>query len=247
MNPALRRLLLVPALAVMLGGLVWGLTGLPDFGHYLGPYGDIINHSAVPDRHATNAVGATVFDYRAIDTLGEEFILFCALMGVVLLLRGHREEEAPEADRVQSDALRVFGLLLLGPALVIAAWLAAFGYVTPGGGFQGGVVFAGAVLLLYLASGYRPFAKASKEDVMDVAEGVGAGGYVVIGLVAVVSGLPFLHNLLGSGTKGGLAGAGSIPFLNWASAIEVAAANILLFGEFLAVYIVPLVRREQGR
>lgn len=245
MSPRLRRFLLVPALAVMAGGLVWGFTGLPDFGHYLGPYGNILNRIVVAERHATNVVGATVFDYRGIDTLGEEFILFCALMGVVLLLRGRREEEAPEADRTHSDGIRLVGLLLLGPALVIAAWLAAFGYITPGGGFQGGVVVAGAILLLYLGSGYRAFAKAGKEDVLDVAEGVGAGGYVVIGLAAVVSGLPFLHNLLGPGKTGTLASAGSIPFLNWASAIEVAAANVLLFGEFLAAYIVPLVHREE--
>jgi multicomponent Na+:H+ antiporter subunit B len=200
---------------------------------------------AVPERHADNVVAATVFDYRAVDTLGEEFILFCAALGVVLLLRYQREEEAPAAARVRSDGVRLFGLLMLGPALVIAAWLAAFGYITPGGGFQAGVVFAAAALLLYVASGYRPFAKASREEALDLAEATGAGGFVAIGLAALIAGMPFLHNLLGSGQRGTLLSAGSIGFLNWATAIEVAAANVLLIAEFLASYIAPLHRREE--
>jgi multicomponent Na+:H+ antiporter subunit B len=235
-----RLFLLVPALGVMAAGLVWGLAGLPDFGHYLGPYGDVLNRIAVPERHTTNVVGATVFDYRAMDTLGEEFILFAAVTGVVLLLRGRREEQAPTAERVRSDALR-------GPALLIGLWLAAFGWITPGGGFQAGVVLAGAILLLYLASGYRSFARTSREDIMDLGEGIGVGGYVVIGLVAVLSALPFLQNLLGPGKTGTLVSGGSIPLLNWATAIEVTAANVLLFAEFLASYIVPILDREQGR
>ena len=73
--------------------LVWGLGGVPDFGHYRGPYGDILNRNAVQERHATNVVNSVTFDYRGIDTAGEEFILFAAVMGVTLLLRRQRQEE----------------------------------------------------------------------------------------------------------------------------------------------------------
>ncbi|MGH7169996.1 MAG: MnhB domain-containing protein, partial [Gemmataceae bacterium] len=98
------------AFAVLLS---WGLLGLPAFGDYRGPYGDVINAVAVPERHLTNMASAVNFDYRAFDTLGEEYILFAAVTGLALLLRRARGEieEAPQGaadDRPvppRSDAL----------------------------------------------------------------------------------------------------------------------------------------------
>src|SRR5204862_5349824 len=67
--------------AGLTGLLLWGVAGLPDFGHYRGPYGYVLNAVAPNERHVSNVVAATVFDYRGFDTLGEEFILFSAAMG----------------------------------------------------------------------------------------------------------------------------------------------------------------------
>ncbi len=217
----------------------WAFAGLPAFGDYRGPYGFLLNHVVTPERHATNVVGAVVFDYRGFDTLGEEFILFTAVTGVVMLLReGELAEKAAKASRAPGvPGLRLFGTLMVGAALLVGAWLAAFGYVTPGGGFQGGVVMAGGIVLLYFATSYGVYHPYGKEHVLDPIEAVGAGGYAVIGVVALLSGLPYLTNLLGPGTPGTLVSSGSIPFLNWASALEVTAANLVLFSEFLQEYI----------
>jgi len=219
--------------------LGWAFAGLPAFGDYRGPYGFLLNHVATPERHATNVVAAVVFDYRGFDTLGEDFILFTAVAGVVMLLREgeHAEEAARLSRQATLPALRVFGTLMVGVSFLVGAWLAAFGYVTPGGGFQGGVVMAAGLVLLYFATSYGAFHPFGKEGALDPIEAVGAGGYAVIGLAALLVGLPFLTNLLGSGTPGTLASAGSIPFLNWASALEVTAANLVLFAEFLHEYI----------
>ena len=64
-------------------------------------------------------------------------------------------------------------------------------------------------------------------------EGAGAGGFVVIGIVALLLGQAFLHNLLPYGLAGKLSSGGSIPILNWATALAVTAAFLLLFSEFL--------------
>src|SRR5437764_15394724 len=87
---------LVPAAGVA-ALLVAAFAGLPHFGHYRGPYGNIINAIAIPDRHATSSVTTVNFDVRGFDTLGEEFILFAAVMGVTVLLRRQRaeQEQAP--------------------------------------------------------------------------------------------------------------------------------------------------------
>jgi hypothetical protein len=39
-----------------------GLWGLPTFGHYPGPYGDILNAVGTSERHATNIVTLVNFD-----------------------------------------------------------------------------------------------------------------------------------------------------------------------------------------
>jgi multicomponent Na+:H+ antiporter subunit B len=244
---AARGILALPALAVLGVILFWGLSGLPPFGNYHGSYGRLINDRALPERHVTNAVTAIVFDYRGVDTLGEEYILFAAVSGVVLLLRksgGEEEQEEPPPERVTSDALRLTGLLALGASILVGLWLAAYGYVTPGGGFQGGAAIASGFVLLYLTVGYRAWRRRAKQEWLDPIEGIGAGGFVVVGLAALVSGLPFLTNLLGPGTPGTLLSGGSIAFVNWAAAIEVAAANTILFAEFLEQYIVPLTRER---
>ncbi|MGH2977113.1 MAG: MnhB domain-containing protein, partial [Gaiellaceae bacterium] len=84
---------------------------------------------------------------------------------------------------------------------------------------------------------YRPF---RNEHLLDPLESLGAGGYVMIGLAALASGASFLTNLFGPGKTGTLLSGGSIPVLNWSSAIAVSCAMLLLFAEFLETYLVPL-------
>ena len=61
-------------MAALAAFYLWGLTGLPGFGNYPGPYGDIINRIAVSQTHATGVVSAVNFEYRGFDTVGEEFV-----------------------------------------------------------------------------------------------------------------------------------------------------------------------------
>jgi multicomponent Na+:H+ antiporter subunit B len=213
--------------------LLWAVAGLPDFGHYIGPYGYVLNAVAPGERHVTNVVAATVFDYRGFDTLGEEFILFAAAMGVALLLRDVREEEHRPDHGVQSDAVRLVGLAFVPVLLVVGLYVVAHGYITPGGGFQGGVVLASAFALVWLAGEYRAFRRLTPAPALDLTKGTGAGGYVVVGLAAMLLGQAFLHNIGPLGTTGTLASGGSIVLLNLASALEVSAAFVLIFSEFV--------------
>ena len=228
------RLALFLVSAAGLGALLlWAAAGLPDFGHYHRPYGTILNIVAPDERHVSNVVASVVFDYRGVDTLGEEFILFGSAMGVALLLRQIREPEARRVDEVRSDALRLLGLTFVAALLVLGLSVVAHGYLTPGGGFQGGVVLAAAFALVYLAGEYRAYRRLTPAPVVDFVEGAGAGGYAAIGIVSLLLGTAYLHNFGPLGTGGTLAAGGSIPFLNAASALEVAAAFVLLFTEFL--------------
>ncbi|HEY2209334.1 MAG TPA: MnhB domain-containing protein [Gaiellaceae bacterium] len=242
MSRRVRLLLLGPALLGLCSLFAWAIAGLPAFGDYRGPYGLVLDRIVLPLRHTTNVVMGTSFDVRGIDTMGEEFILYASVVGVTLLLRDETRSRQAErrTQRFRNDTVRLVGIGMVGAGLLIGLWLIAFGYVTPGGGFQGGVVAAGAIVLLYLVGNHRDYRPFRNEHVLDPLEAVGTGGYVVVGLAALVSGTAFLTNLFGFGTPGLLRSGGSIPVLNWASAIAVTVAILLLFAEFLETYIVPL-------
>ncbi len=224
--------------------LVWGTAGIPDFGHYRGRLGLILTKAPVKERQATNAVTAIVFDYRGLDTLGEEFILFASVTGVALLLREARERIAEPADEVRSVTVRAVGISLAPAIGVLSVWVIAHGAITPGGGFQGGVVTASAFLLLWLAGSLRGYRALTPTPAVDFVEGFGVGAFVVTALVALVLGQPFLHNLLPYGLAGKLSSGGSIPIVNWATALAVSAAFVTLFSEFLNERSLVLERRR---
>src|SRR4051794_267261 len=148
-----RGFVALAALGVLGAVLVVAVTGLEPFGHYPGPYGDVLAKVVPGERHTGQLVAATVFDYRGFDTLGEEMILFAAVCGCAALLRVLRsereEDEGAPARPVPSFAARAMSAALVGPVMVLGAYVVAHGHLTPGGGFSGGVVVAGALLLAY--------------------------------------------------------------------------------------------------
>ena len=218
-------------LAALLG---YGVAGLPAFGDYAGPYGDLLVRVAKPQRHIANVVAAVVFDYRGFDTLGEELMLFAAVAATALILREAREEEAREVvDAVHAEPVRLLGLAAVPVVILLGLFVVAFGYLTPGGGFQGGTVVALGLLLVYLAAEHRVYRRLTPTAVVDVFEGGGAAAFVGLALGALAGGLAFQESFLPLGKIGALTSGGSIPLLNWATAIEVTAAFVLLFDEFL--------------
>jgi multicomponent Na+:H+ antiporter subunit B len=229
--------IVAPLLVVVVGSLAWAFSGVPDFGDYHGVYGTVLTHVAVSQRHVSNIVAGVVFDYRGLDTMGEEFILFAAASGVALLLRSvpAADDETPR-DPVVHDLTRAGGVLVLPVMLLLGLWLVAFGYLTPGGGFQGGVVLAGVVLLVWLATDYREFHELSPPSVVDVVESLGVGSYVAIGIATLGTSGYFLANVLPLGSTNSLTSSGTIALLNWATALEVTGANVLIFREFLKHY-----------
>jgi multicomponent Na+:H+ antiporter subunit B len=233
--------------------LVWGLTGLPDFGVYRGPYGDILDRLAVPQRSTTDVVTAVNFDYRGFDTLGEEFILFSAVVGVTSILRAMRGERArtPEDEAAgrrvpeTSVVIRVTGLGLVPPTILIGLYIVAHGHQTPGGGFQGGVILATALLLTYLSADYMTMRRVGPTWLSELAEGVGAAGFALVGVSGLIAGGAFFENFLGKGTPGELLSSGTILVSNFAVGLAVTGGFALMLSEFLQQTLVR--RRGRGR
>ena len=241
MSDAMRLAVLLLALPVLGATLLLGAIGLPGFGHYPGPYGDLLNHLAPLERHATNVVSAINFDYRGLDTLGEEFILFAAVAGSVVLMRGvqgesHSDAEQPPSegrpDLPRSDDAAWLSTGLLGLLVVFGLYVVVHGQLTPGGGFQGGVIAATAVLLIYLTRNYGTFRESVPKEASDAVEAVAAGAYALVGVATLLAGGAFLENLLPLGQTGNFLSAGTIALINDAVGIAVVAAFLVLFLEF---------------
>ncbi len=233
--------------AGFLGLYLWGLHGLPSFGHYRGPYGDVLNAVTVYERHTTDVVTAVNFDYRGFDTLGEEFILFASVMGVLLLLRRAKDEQEDEAEAEDeknegaeeratpqpSDATTALTLGLVGPLVLFGIYIVAHGQLTPGGGFQGGVILASAPLMVYLAGSFEVFKRITSHTLVEIAEAVGAAGYVLIGLFGIVLGGQFLRNVLPLGQTGDVFSSGTIALISLTTGLEVTAGFTLLLYAWL--------------
>lgn len=220
------------AMALLLSPMmIAGLAGLPAFGHYPGPYGDIVNAIGVPVRHVTNMVSLVNYDVRGLDTLGEEFILFTATTGVVMLLRGPRGEAvaAPPVHilhrriRGRSEAVSGLGRWMAPLTAVYGIYVVLHAQLTPGGGFQGGVIVFAALLLIYLGDGYAAWRRIVRSAVLDVAEAMGAGIYAIAGLVPLAAGAVYLQNVLPLGQVGSILSGGLIPVVNLGVGIAVAA------------------------
>jgi multicomponent Na+:H+ antiporter subunit B len=234
-----RTALFLAAAAGFAALFVWGLTGLPDFGRHHGAYGIVLNGRTEPERHVTNVPTAINFDYRALDTLGEEFILFAAAVGIAVTVRFRRDEEARPAEEPgarageTSETLRLLGLAVVGPVLILGLYVVAHGHLTPGGGFQGGVLLAGGLLLVYLAGEYATVRRVRPWPLIEAGESAGAGGYALLGLAGLIGSSAFFANLVPLGPLGTVQSGGTIPLANLVVGLEVTAAFTMVFSEIL--------------
>ena len=243
MRERLRVLLFFIAAIGMAALFWWSYRNLPPLGDYRGPYGNYIAQLAVYERHATDTVNAITYDYRGIDTLGEEFILFASVVGVLLLFRKQPDEQegpgAPGKQRFSedeipaTDTIRVTMQAMVAAMVVFGIYMASHGQLTPGGGFQGGVILASGPLVVYLAGRVRTFQKIVSHPMLEAAEALGAAGYAIIGISALFVSANFLTNWIPLGKTGNLFSSGTIEWISVAVGLEVAGSFVLVMYSYL--------------
>ncbi|MFE8945082.1 MnhB domain-containing protein [Streptomyces sp. NPDC007856] len=214
--------------------LVAACLGLPRFGGRSHPYGTRAVHASLTRRTA-NTIASVNFDQRAYDTLGEMSILFAAVLGCVVLLRQARDEHRAQPQPAEvARPVRRYALIVLPVALVTGLYVIAHGQLSPGGGFQGGVVAATALHLLYLGADYHALERIRPLAVYEASDSLAVSSYLVLGVAGVLAGTAFLANtLLPYGTFNTLSSGGTVPLLNAAIGMEVASAIIVLLANFL--------------
>jgi multicomponent Na+:H+ antiporter subunit B len=213
---------------------VRGIAGMPEFGSVFHPYRDRAVHAAVA--HATaNVVSAVNFDQRGFDTLGEETIFLAAVVGATALLRPskeEREQRSADTGRVMAST-RLAGYVLLPLTILVGIDVVTHGHLTPGGGFQGGVVLATAAHLLYVAGRFGTLEKLRPFVMFEYGEVLGALAFGGLGIAALAIAGSYLSNVIPFGTFGQLLSAGTVAPLNFAVGIEVGCGVMVLLRQFL--------------
>jgi multisubunit Na+/H+ antiporter MnhB subunit len=120
--------------------------------------------------------------------------------------------------------------LLAGLIFLYGIYIIVHGHLTPGGGFAGGVIIAGAFILIILAFG-SDFLNLQKEEAGTT---IRENTAILIVLLLAVAGFftgakAFFANYLPKGTVGELVSAGVLPLYNIFIGIEVASSIFIIF------------------
>jgi multicomponent Na+:H+ antiporter subunit B len=241
LTPYARRILFLVSCLCLLPGIAIVAWHMPAFGAHPLPYGDAIDAAAPAQRHVTNMVSAINFDYRGFDTLGEEFMLLCAVTGTVVLLRGQRGEQLDALPGLvdgrkllpHSDAVLLISRLAAPLIILFGVYVALHAMTTPGGGFQGGAIIGSGALLVYLGEGYRGWRSMLRSPLLDACEGIGATLYALCGFAGMALGLPFLQNILPLGALKDVFSGGLMQIENLGVTFAVTGGFAILFLEFM--------------
>ncbi len=125
---------------------------------------------------------------------------------------------------------------ILPLTLVYIFYIILHGHLSPGGGFQGGVLMVAAVLLIYLGHGYRSTVRAMRPDILRKLEGVALIAYICFAMLGVVYGAQFCQNVLfDNGPIGALHSSGTISLMDEAVGLNVLTGVSILVLSMLGV------------
>jgi len=126
--------------------------------------------------------------------------------------------------------VRTISRLLFPFMVLFGVCVVLHGHLTPGGGFQGGVIIAASFVMLWLAYSLEQSPIEFKLFRTEVLEAIGGLTLATVGLIGLVMGVgKFFGHVLPLGILGNLLSGGDLPLLNIGVSIEVAASIVLVF------------------
>jgi multicomponent Na+:H+ antiporter subunit B len=131
--------------------------------------------------------------------------------------------------------------IVVGFIFIYGIYIILHGHLTPGGGFAGGVILAGAFILRILSFGSEISAEKKSTTTASIFESVGALLFVGVAISGLLLAGTFFLNFLSKGTPLHLLSAGIIPICNIAISIKVSAG---LFSIFLALAAVKYILKD---
>jgi len=172
-----------------------------------------------------NAVTAVVVYYRGLDTLGEVSVLFLVATAVGMLFG--RDKSTVKKETNPNEIVSHAKTLVLPHFLLTGLYIIVHGHLTPGGGFQGGVMAAGMALLLLLAGDRVKQVKA-----LHFLEGLAGSLYILVALGGIWLGGSFLGQYLPLGEFNRLFSGGILPIIYIFVGIKVGTEIISIYQNF---------------
>lgn len=123
----------------------------------------------------------------------------------------------------RTGILQVISRKLAPFVLLFGFYLVSFGHVTPGGGFQGGVVIASGVILLLLGQPPERLTGLVNVRLFGLTETISLVVFLGAGIAGIVIGGAFLKVLPPTGFAGRITDAGFIFILNVVIGMKVGA------------------------
>lgn len=197
----------------------WGDPNSPASTHLSNYYIE----EAMHDTQVPNLVTAVLADYRGYDTMFETAVIFCAGLACFLLLRDYRRKQQRyyihtptgillhvkdnekqikdskefahiDRDYVPPDlVIKTVCRIIIPMIQIYALYVVSHGDFSPGGGFQGGVIFGSSLILLAISYDLKTLVARIKEKVLGVLASVGVLIYVGIGVICMPMDGEFLN------------------------------------------------------
>ena len=177
---------------------------------------------AMEETMVPNLVTAVLADYRGYDTMFETAVIFCAGLACFLLLRDYRKKQQRyyihtptgillhvknsekkikvgkefahiDKDYVPPDlVIKTVCRIIIPIIQIYALYVVAHGDFSPGGGFQGGVIFGSSLILLAISYDLKTLVARIQEKVLGMFAAIGVLIYVGIATLCMIMGKTFL-------------------------------------------------------
>lgn len=214
---------------VLTATLILTVEGMPRYGEDQ-DYMDTVTYEYITHgmeyTGAVNIVAGIILEYRAFDTLGESFVLFCAVTCVLVLLRADSADSMPEdvafRDLSHDAILRRTVRAIVPLVFMFGVYVLLNGHLSPGGGFSGGAVIGAGLVMVSAAYGGDVSGRIVSERVFKIVTTCALSFYCLGKSYTFFTGANGLHSIVGNGTPGDILSAGLILPLNVAVGMVVA-------------------------
>lgn len=128
--------------------------------------------------------------------------------------------------------LKRIAAIILPLMCIYGIYVILHGHVSPGGSFAGGIIVALSFIAYSTIYGLKKGQEKLPERLLTTVESLGTLWYIVLGLVGIFRGLPFLANKIAGfnmGVPGTLSSGGLISLLGIGVGIRVASTMVTLF------------------
>lgn len=214
---------------VIISFMLLTVADLPSFGQADVPTNNEVSarylEKGLEETGAVNAVAGMILDYRAFDTLGESHVLFTATIAVLILLltlEGIPEPKVQAKIMEQDPILRQTARVIVPMACLYGVYVILNGHLGPGGGFSGGAVIGGALILYAIAFGFERLDRILNLKAFRIVVLCALCFYSSAKCYSFFCGAHGLHTIFTTGTPGAIFSAGLILPLNIAVGLVVA-------------------------